>query len=155
MSSSRPLVAMVAIREDVLPDERGVIERLRDSWPTVPAIDDVERKEDVISFDLGGDTVAVSLMKEPVPWGDLEGPCREAWYWPEAAESLKDHAAHILVVLVPKASDSFLRLSFMFFVSLSRGVSPFHPYGLIIPKGGRFCTGSTRNMFFFLFFLKP
>ncbi len=103
--SFRPLVAMVALRDEVLPSETKLIEQLRDSWPTVPAIEKIERRDDVISFDLGGDTAAVSLMHQPVPWTDLEGPCREAWYWPEASEALRDHQAHVLVVLVPKASD--------------------------------------------------
>ena len=102
--STRPLVAMVALRDDVLPDETRLIEWLRDSWSAVPAIENIERRDDVISFDLGGDTVAVSLMPQPVPWTDLEGPCREAWYWPEAARALRDHRSHVLVVLVPKAS---------------------------------------------------
>ena len=101
----KPLVAMVALSDDVLPNETTLIEWLRDSWPTLPVIDRIERRDDVISFDLGGDTVAVSLMPQPVPWADLEGPCREAWYWPEAAEALRDHRTHILVVLVPRASD--------------------------------------------------
>ena len=102
--SPRPLVAIVALRDDVLPDEAKLIRQLRDSWPAVPAIDNIERCDDVMSFDLGGDTVAVSLMPQPVPWPDLEGPCREAWYWPEAARALRDHRSHVLVVLVPKAS---------------------------------------------------
>jgi uncharacterized protein DUF4261 len=95
---------MVALRDDVLPDETWLINQLRDSWSAMPAIDNIERRDDVISFDLGGDTVAVSLMHQPVPWTDLEGPCREAWYWPEAARALRDHHTHVLVVLVPKAS---------------------------------------------------
>lgn len=102
--TARPLVAMVALRDDVLPDEMKLIERIRDSWSVAPAIDNIERRDDVISFHLGGDTVAVSLMHQPVPWPDLEGPCREAWYWPEAARALRDHQSHVLVVLVPLAS---------------------------------------------------
>ena len=95
---------MVALRDDVLPNETALIGWLRDSWSTVPPIDNIERRDDVITFDLDGDTVAVSLMPQPVPWSDLEGPCREAWYWPQAAEALRDHRSHVLVVLVPKAS---------------------------------------------------
>ena len=94
---------MVALRDAVLPDEKTLIARLRDSWSTVPEIDNIERRDDVISFNLGGDTAAISLMPQPVPWADLEGPCHEAWYWPEAAEALRDHQSHVLVVLVPKA----------------------------------------------------
>ena len=45
-------------------------------------------------------------MPDPIPWADLEGPCREAWYWPEAAEALRDHTSHLLVTLIDEGSKS-------------------------------------------------
>ena len=45
-------------------------------------------------------TAAVTLVKQPIPWSQLEGPAAAAaWYWPEAAETLRPHEAHLLVTL--------------------------------------------------------
>jgi hypothetical protein len=101
----KPLVAMVALREELLPSEGDLFHFIRDTWPDSPSVGGIRRKENVLSFDVGDHAAAVSSMPAPIPWADLEGPCREAWYWPQAADAFRNHAAHTLVVLVPKSGD--------------------------------------------------
>lgn len=101
----RSLVAMVALREKSLPTEGELFRFIRDTWPDSPSIGGIKQEENVLSFDMGHDAAAVSSMPVPIPWADLEGPCREAWYWPQAASAFRNHAAHILVVLIPKAPE--------------------------------------------------
>jgi hypothetical protein len=53
-------------------------------------------------------------VPRPVPWSQLEGPCATAWYWPTAAEAVRDHQAHLLVTLVDeggKPVEKCLRLT--------------------------------------------
>src|SRR5262245_42678681 len=45
-------------------------------------------------------TAMVSLMEAPIPGQELQKVCRFAWYWREACETIKDHKAHLLVVLM-------------------------------------------------------
>ncbi len=101
----RPMVALVALREAVFPSEADMFRRLQADRPDLPSIGDVERHEDVCTFAIGSDTAAVSLMDMPIPWEDLEPACAHAWYWPEAAQSMRNHGAHILVVVLSDSED--------------------------------------------------
>ena len=103
--SVRPMVALVALRDADFPPASAVFERLRRDRPDLPPIGQVERQPDVCSFVIGRDTAAISLMDAPIPWSDLERPCATAWYWPEATASLRDHQAHILVVVLSESED--------------------------------------------------
>lgn len=99
-------IAMIALREAVSPDPRDLFKQLATLWPNQPLPEEVthvvQEKQDVLTFSLATDVVSVSLMREPIPWNDLEGPCRAAWYyWPEAAEAMQEQNAHLLIVMRP------------------------------------------------------
>jgi len=100
-----PLVAMVALRDRGLPPESRVLEFLRASKREIPPVAIVDRRADRFTLAVGADTATISLEPAPIPWAELEGPCKSAWYWPEAAGSLRDHAAHVAVVLLPQGED--------------------------------------------------
>ncbi|QDT00021.1 hypothetical protein HG15A2_33560 [Adhaeretor mobilis] len=51
-------------------------------------------------------TAAITLVEQPVPWQQLEGPCETARYWPEAVATLKDHQAHLMVTLIDEGTKS-------------------------------------------------
>ncbi len=89
----------------MFPPESAVFESLRRDWPDLPPIGQVERQQHVRSFTIGRDTAPLSLMDSPIPWFDLEQPCATAWYWPEAAVSLRHHQAHILVAVFSEPED--------------------------------------------------
>ncbi len=65
----------------------------------------LKQNDNTLSFHLGEDKVVVSRIDGAVPWGDLQGPCDAAWYWTEAAQVLRFHRGHILVVVVPGTPD--------------------------------------------------
>jgi len=58
---------------------------------------------------LGDATAAVAMVRAPIPWQQLEGPCATAWWWPEASKCMQGHAAHILVALVGEAGNPVQR----------------------------------------------
>ena len=97
-------VAMILLREprfDAVDKLKKALEAEGGEFPAVQ----VKRKDNTISFHLGEDKIVVSSMDAAVPWADLKGPCRAAWYWPEAARELRSHEAHLLAVVVPGTPD--------------------------------------------------
>ncbi len=89
--AAHPKVSSSAIRAD-----------LAETWPDLPRLTQVERTEkDILTFDLGDQVhVFLTLMRSPIPWSDLEGPCATSVLWKDAAEVLRDHQAHLLVTIM-------------------------------------------------------
>ena len=59
-----------------------------------------EPGENLVSLRVGGGTAMVSLMDRPIPNQELQSVCRFAWYWRAACDTVKDHKAHALVILM-------------------------------------------------------
>ena len=95
----RMLLSMVALNTSSLPLPQAMVA----SFKTIPdlAVDigSLTATGGNLVFGLGKDQAAVALMPAPIPWSNLEGPCATAWWWPEAAERMRGHSAHVLVVL--------------------------------------------------------
>ncbi len=90
-------LAMVALNDAVLPDPNGVRRTFQDGWPDDPSL--AASQEEAEAFSLDGSDVSyiVALVRAPIPWSDLEGPCETAWHWPEARAELEQHNAHLIV----------------------------------------------------------
>jgi Domain of unknown function (DUF4261) len=59
-----------------------------------------EGDKEVVLLRIAEGTALVSLMGAPVPPKELQQTCRYAWYWREACDAVRDHKAHLLVVLM-------------------------------------------------------
>lgn len=101
---AKPLVALVALNAGQAPDEGRLLEALRELRPEYQ-VGPVDHKEGAMVFRIDGDLAAVSLVAQPIPWTQLAASCAGAWYWPEAAEALHGHTAHVLVAVQPEAAD--------------------------------------------------
>ncbi|MBN1916285.1 MAG: DUF4261 domain-containing protein [Verrucomicrobia bacterium] len=101
----RALVAMLALDTPAIPSPDEFLVTFRDLSGLAVGRDTVEMKDDTVVFTLQGNTVAIALIKAPIPWADLEGPCATAWWWSDATERMKHHRGHI-VVFVRGPSDS-------------------------------------------------
>jgi len=104
--SQKPMVAIAALKADKFPDVKELFTRLFEIWPDHPEPDGVvhgvQAGQDVLSFNIGKDMFTVTRMPHEIPWSDLEGPCKAAWYyWPEAAETFQEHESHLLIVMTP------------------------------------------------------
>ena len=98
-------LAMVTLdRARPLP-EGALLAFLLDNWPELPRAKEVRQEGDTLSFELDGAAVTLTLIRAPIPWGDLEGPARAAWHWPEAADRLKTHLAHVIVAVLAPGRD--------------------------------------------------
>jgi hypothetical protein len=60
----------------------------------------IESDKGVVLLRIGGGTAMVSLMEAPIPGQELQRVCPSAWYWREACETVKDHKAHLLAILM-------------------------------------------------------
>jgi hypothetical protein len=72
---------------------------LAQQWPSLPEAEAAEQKEGTFAFRVGSQDVVAGIMPAPIPWADLEGPCRTSWLWKDAAEVLRSHATHLILTV--------------------------------------------------------
>jgi Domain of unknown function (DUF4261) len=60
----------------------------------------LEKDKGVLLLRIAEGTALVTLMEAPIPDQELQNVCRFAWHWREACETVNDHQAHLLVVLM-------------------------------------------------------
>ncbi len=107
-------LALVALDEPRLPRFEEVAQYIEQNFSDAPTITPAGATEGLITCTIGDYTAAATLVTRSIPPSQLEGPCATAWYWPDAAEALRDHPAHLLVTLVDeggKAIDKSIRLT--------------------------------------------
>jgi len=97
---AQPLIAMVALNTPLLPSPAALIQSFRAVSGISVDLTSLQAKEGNIVFGIGNDNAAIALMRRPISWSKLEGPCATAWWWPEATEKMKRHGSHVLVALV-------------------------------------------------------
>jgi hypothetical protein len=96
--SATPLLALVALRSPSFPTAEKLFDAMR-RISTDAMIGEPMEAQDALAFDLNGNNAAIGLVPKPIPWEELEGPCETAWWWPEAAQELRDHTHHAIVFL--------------------------------------------------------
>ncbi len=89
-------LAMVALSGPVVPDVRTLKARLRSLWSDGPRFEELKVDGEVISFEIGPAVGGIGLIRAPIPEGDLQAACEVSLEWPEAAERLKEHRAHLI-----------------------------------------------------------
>ena len=104
-AEASPLVAMIAVNSDRMPDLRAVFRSLGQVFSDLPPINSVSGEEGQMLFQFGENLAAIALMPGPIPWPELEGPCETAWWWPEAAARMRGHTHHFIVALMGGAGD--------------------------------------------------
>jgi len=97
-------LALIALDSSAMPAERDVCKELVNQFPAAPPLKKTNITDSLLTGSLGPYTVAATLVPQPIPWTRLEGPCATAWYWPQAADTLRPHTAHLLVTLVDEGS---------------------------------------------------
>lgn len=93
-------LALVALERAEMPPFDQVAAWYAERYPDAPAPLAAGATDKLQTVTLGEFTAAATLVPRPIPWSQLEGPCATAWYWPEAAEALRPHEAHLLVTLI-------------------------------------------------------
>lgn len=114
MSSPLRWLALVMLDEAREPDFEAVREFIAANFEDAPAMAGGNKTDNMFVCTLGEFTAAATLVPNPVPWSQLEGPCATAWYWPTAADALRDHRAHLVVTLIDeggKATEKSMALT--------------------------------------------
>jgi hypothetical protein len=91
---------LVALERPELPAFERIAAEYARLFPSAPPLVAAGATANLQTITIGDDTAAATLVPRPIPPGQLEGPAATAWYWPDAAAVLSDHAAHLLVTLV-------------------------------------------------------
>lgn len=99
-------LALIALDQPMLPEFDEVARYVGQNFADAPEMTVAGATEALFTCSLGEYTAAVTLVDRPIPWSQLEGPCATAWYWPDAADALRDHPAHLLVTLIDEGSKS-------------------------------------------------
>jgi len=99
-------LALIALDTPEMPAEQEIRESLDRQFPKAGPLVATESTNSLITGTLEQYTVAAALVPRPIPWPQLEGPCDTAWYWPQAADTLRNHGAHLLVTLVDEGGKS-------------------------------------------------
>jgi hypothetical protein len=68
-------------------------------WRGLPQPESLEAEKGQVAFRVGDSDVIIAVMRAPIPWSDLEGPCRTSWLWKDAEADLKGHAGHLIVTV--------------------------------------------------------
>ena len=109
MSSSKTTwLALIALNETALPNANDVITALAGQGGATAElpISVSSQTDSMVSLDWGEASAAYTLVDRPIPASQLAGPCETAWYWPDAAQSVKDHTSHLFVTLVDEGRDA-------------------------------------------------
>ena len=93
-------LALVLLDEPQAPDFELASQFVAEKFSEPPRIEQAGSTENMFTCTIGDYTAAATLVPNPVPWSQLEGPCETAWYWPTATEALQDHKAHWVVTLI-------------------------------------------------------
>ncbi len=136
---SNALLAMVMLDNAELPPSEHLFKAYKD-FPQIPQLDEsitnIERKGDTVTFTIGGEIGFISLMRAPIPWSDLEGPCTTSLYWPEATKVLKPHKAHLILSIMARNNDLPMLLRAIFLTKLTASVAVVSPaLGVYWPTG--------------------
>ncbi|WP_374712518.1 DUF4261 domain-containing protein [Symbiobacterium terraclitae] len=95
-----PLMAMMFLREPVEPDPKAVAARLRARSSYRYELRWDEAADGTRFYSLNGRQVVVALMRAPIPPGDWEEGYANHRYWPQAAQVLRQHRAHLIISLM-------------------------------------------------------
>lgn len=104
------ILAMVALKEASLPAAADIQKFFYDEFSERIDLEKTDDDEYTRMFEYKGEMLFYSLMPAPIPWEELEGPCATAWYWPEAAQEMKKHAAHIIVSMLPNQDSDLAQI---------------------------------------------
>jgi hypothetical protein len=91
-----PLIALALLPSDAPPELARIEGELGETFGGLAELDRDSGSLDLKLEDL---RIRIAPRAEKVPENVLDGPCRQAWYWPEASEVLANHGSHVAVIL--------------------------------------------------------
>ena len=90
-------LAMVMLEDAASIDIAAIVQELNGASSAVLQGAEWEANEGVATATLPGGALGLAVLPVPIPPGDLEGPVKLAWHWPDAATAVASHTAHVIV----------------------------------------------------------
>jgi hypothetical protein len=104
-------IAMVALTRAEMAGVDAVQMFLREAWPELTTTVQLAASGTVLDVRVSdGSFALVSVVSQPIPWGDL-GPCVDAAeaYWADAQTQMRSHRAHAIVAFTMNDGDALDR----------------------------------------------
>ena len=97
-------LALVLFDRTPVIDADRLRKELAAHWPALAQPTEIESGDGSQTFTMEEIIVGIGLMPAPMPWGDLEAPCKESKLWSGAADALRGHAEHAIVSVIGETS---------------------------------------------------
>lgn len=97
---SNMLLAFVALNSPRTPTQEQVAALAQDKYGLELVPHAEGNGDNGVFFDSPHGMAFFSLMPAPIPWGDLEGPCRTTLFWQDAEQTLRNHTHHFISSLL-------------------------------------------------------
>ena len=95
-------------------DPARILDALQRDWGIVPDIGEAPTiTEDSLMFNVNGLLCSVALMPAPLPNNEAEQNAAFNYFWPEAVATVRQHQAHLLVVVMPLGNDAATPITVM------------------------------------------
>ncbi|MFT3803900.1 MAG: DUF4261 domain-containing protein [Burkholderiaceae bacterium] len=82
----------------------ALLDGLASHWPGLAQPSELKDEHGSMTFMMDEIIAGIGLIRAPVPWGDLEAPCRDSKLWFGATEALRGHSEHAIVSVLGEAS---------------------------------------------------
>lgn len=88
-------------------DPARILAALQRDWGIVPDRGETPTiTEDSLMFNVNGLLCSIALMPAPLPNNEAEQNAAFNYFWPEAVATVRQHQAHLLVVVMPLGNDA-------------------------------------------------
>lgn len=95
-------------------DPSRILAALQRDWGIVPDSGEAPTiAEDSLMFNVNGLLCSVALMPAPLPNNEAEQNAAFNYFWPEAVATVRQHQAHLLVVVMPLGNDAATPITVM------------------------------------------
>lgn len=95
-------------------DPARILAALQRDWGIVPDRGEAPAiTEDSLMFNVNGLLCSVALMPAPLPNNEAEQNAAFNYFWPEAVATVRQHQAHLLVVVMPLGNDAATPITVM------------------------------------------
>lgn len=103
----KPVFAFIALDSAKMPTEASLRKAVAKYMPSSfqPRTVEIDDKSVVLQSEMA--TFMAIMLNKPIPWRDLEQPCRSSLIWPEATKVMKKHKFHLIVTLMGN-EDAFI-----------------------------------------------
>jgi len=130
MKLSTPWLSLIALSDQLLPGPEAVAAQLAERFPDAAPLTVTSQSAGGVTFSFGNATGNYTLVDKPIPWENLEGPCATAWYWPEAADAMRSHTAHLFLTLLDESKDPIDRATHL--TQLTTAIAATTPSGGLV-----------------------